>query len=784
MFYKLKRPTDIDWFDLFQLEHPDRAIDIITQMRGPHYQGQATSQLVEGLQQLCPDGIINPNVVESALRSGEFILVPYTEAMSPMLRQVITLNTSDATDTKSPPQLSEWQLTSNTFSDHLTSTLHYIIQQTAKPIFAAAAVRQKAKPGSNAGKQTTQAADKYWIELSCEYNTDSKNTNATSNNSVDNLPYIVTFSDGSTKKGRLNNGFARLTNIPAGQVTVEFGYPEAEQELKQARKDLQVCLDDIIIAVKKRGSLLDEALKKENIGMQGLIVTGAFFDGLFGTLGDTAEGIEQIAKDMADTASVKLDQWDNIADELKYETIEYIENKKEIYLEFIAEVDEKRGNVEDALNKSIKQLKSDLEELASYADKAADNAYAYGESSINGLTSTYNHYALLFEDTEIGKMLKDFPGRFYDAMPTVEAAQAGGGAGFNVLTAILTGGAGAGVAIAGLVLSKAGLFRKAKKIIDKILDLLEKKKSTPPNKISKQHNEVAKAKVDKTKKEDVKEKDKKKCKTCGENYNPRCMMAQPATSSIGDHDRNESLYSSQIKKSYKAKNLSYPNQHPWYDGDNSLQIHHVIDIKAVEDMGDIFKQFDYNINHSHNLVVLPGKMGLACRLAVPLHSGNHSLGRAFGENLESDGVNNMSTLEKSKDSKTYKKNVVKVETHKNKYKAYPEATKKELEGINKLKKKGLFCFDKKGKAISPKKSKDIFKFEMEDTSNTILKRIETFVWTINRDGRDYRPGNPCGCSGVETMGEKIKVRGTTCDMTAHGRSKMKENNFTKLRMGK
>jgi hypothetical protein len=39
------------------------------------------------------------------------------------------------------------------------------------------------------------------------------------------------------------------------------------------------------MAVQARGSLLDKQLKKENIGMQGLIITGAFFDGLFGTLG-------------------------------------------------------------------------------------------------------------------------------------------------------------------------------------------------------------------------------------------------------------------------------------------------------------------------------------------------------------------------------------------------------------------------------------------------------------------------------------------------------------------
>ena len=563
-------------------------------------------------------------------------------------------------------------------------------------------------------------------------------------------------------------------------MTVEFGYPQAEQELKQCRKELQQCLDDIITVVEKRGSMLDKQLQKENIGMQGLILTGAFFDGLFGALGDSAEGIEQIANDMVSTARVKLNEWEGIADDVKYETIEYIEKKKDTYLEFIAEVDEKRGSVEDAINKSVKQLKSDLEELASYADNAADNAYAYGEKSINELTDTYNHYAMLFEDTEIGKMLKDFPGRYYDAMPKVEAAQAGGGAGFNVLTAVLTGGALAGVAVVGMVASKVGLFRKSKKIIDKILGLLEKKKVTPPSKITKQHNEQAKGESEKPKeKEEVKDNDKKKCKTCGKDYNKGCMFDKPKRSSIGSHERDVSLYTSQIKKYYKSK--TYPEDHKWYDGPNSLQIHHVIDIKAVETMGDTFKQFDYNINHSHNLVVLPAKMHLACRLGVALHLGGHGAGKAFGDDEGKIGVKKISELEKSSDKENYRKDVVKKEGE---YKAYPVATKKELKDITKLKKKGLFCFDSDGKTISPRKSKELFKKQMEYISETILKRIETFVWTINRDGRDYRPGNPCGCSGVGTMGDKAKIRGAVCDIEEHGRAKMKESNYLKLSMGK
>jgi hypothetical protein len=147
------------------------------------------------------------------------------------------------------------------------------------------------------------------------------------------------------------------------------------------------------------------------------------------------------------------------------------------------------------------------------------------------------------------------------------------------------------------------------------------------------------------------------------------------------------------------------------------------------------------------------------------------------------GVKDISALEKANDSETYD-TVVKAEESTKKYKAYPDATKKELKVIERLEDSGLFCFDKTGKAISPKESKKLFVQQMGYISDTVLTRIETFVWTINRDGRDYHPGNPCGCSGVTKMGAKVGVRGTHCSIDSHGRSKMKENNFISLTMGK
>ena len=697
-----------------------------------------------------PRGYINQGVVEGTLRSGEFFLIPYGDATSPMLRQVITFNTHAD---QSNQQTSKWDFSSNTYSDHLTSKLNYLINQTPEPVRVAAAARQKAKPTSSNNNQNKQTHQKeiYWIDLECTYKGAGE--------SVEGMPYTITFSDGKTRKGKLQGGITRINDIPAGQVEVVFGYPEAEKELVEARKELQQCLDDIICAVKERGSLLDDALAKENIGMQGLIVTGAFFDGLFGTLGDSVEGIELIAKEMADTARVKLDQWDDIKDKLKYEIIEAIEEKKETYLEFIAEIDEKRGSVEDAINKTAKQLKTDLEELARYADKATDNAYAYGEESIEALTETYNHYALLFEDSEIGKMLKDFPGRYYDAMPTVEAAQAGGGAGFNVLTAVLTGGAGAAVAVAGLVLSKAGLFAKAGKTINKILKLLERKKKTPDTPIKKPHNEVAKAEVDKPKKEEVKEKEKKKCTVCLKAYNAKCPNANPKVNYPSETEGSGSALTKQILANRDNDYLKI-EEHPWYfqrkqgsKNRRSIEAHHIIVSETMTnpDLKEMCEDFGYNINSHKNGVMLPYYMDLACHLGVALHRGGHDAGQ---------GDPNLS---------------------------YPRSVKRKVEALGEGVDSGELC-----KKDNPSKE---FKSKMDKISDDIFKKIKNFEWTITSDGFDYDiRKSKIGCGNQQNINDKdgslCEIRNSSVnnnEIHAHDFSKaaadIKKNQRSTLKIG-
>lgn len=321
MGYSLKHHTELNWFDLAQLEHPDLASAIIQSLQGPSHQGQGPDSFISGLSQVFPQGV-NPSYIDSTLQSGDYFLVALGDAQSPLLRYSSKISLNLADEGRQQQAQHEWQFSSNTYSEHLSTSLRFAINQTPEPIFSAVA-RQKAKPKSSTNSQDKQTQQKeiYWIDLECSYK-------GQSGEAVENMPYVITFSDGKTRKGKLNGGMTRINDIPAGQVDVVFGYPEAEKELVQARKELKQCLDEIILAVEARAKPLDEALQKESIPMQKLILTGAFFDGLFGTLGDSIEGIEQIAKDMADTARVKLDEWDGISDEIKYQIIETIEEKK------------------------------------------------------------------------------------------------------------------------------------------------------------------------------------------------------------------------------------------------------------------------------------------------------------------------------------------------------------------------------------------------------------------------------------------------------------------------
>ncbi len=149
------------------------------------------------------------------------------------------------------------------------------------------------------------------------------------------------------------------------------------------------------------------------------------------------------------------------------------------------------------------------------------------------------------------------------------------------------------------------------------------------------------------------------------------------------------------------------SEHPWYTGDYSLQAHHVICSESMDDddWSEYASIFGYDINHENNGIMLPYKLELACQLHAPLHRGNHDQGIA-------DGI------------------------------PYPDRIEEELEKIANEIRSGKYC-------DNPKALVD----KLDDFSESALKKIDKFRWTITSDGKDYQ-SNENGCAGVSSIKDK------------------------------
>ncbi|WP_036214047.1 hypothetical protein, partial [Novilysobacter arseniciresistens] len=73
---------------------------------------------------------------------------------------------------------------------------------------------------------------KPWLELKRNYNDGEPAQRAT---------YLVTFADGSSRKGRLDSGgFAHLEDVPPGAVEVEFGEDARDYQPRRAEDTEQL----------------------------------------------------------------------------------------------------------------------------------------------------------------------------------------------------------------------------------------------------------------------------------------------------------------------------------------------------------------------------------------------------------------------------------------------------------------------------------------------------------------------------------------------------------------
>jgi len=163
-----------------------------------------------------------------------------------------------------------------------------------------------------------------------------------------------------------------------------------------------------------------------------------------------------------------------------------------------------------------------------------------------------------------------------------------------------------------------------------------------------------------------------------------------------------------IGSSSKLRQVMYPGvsykDHQWFAGPFALQAHHLICSEALDD-DDWFalcRDFGYDINCKENGVMLPYHMDLACQVAAPLHRSSHAAG-------EADSL------------------------------AYPDKVTDLVEKIKRRAKNGDFCSNPSGLVD-----------EMNDISEFILKKVDSFAYTLTSDGADYKQGAN-GCAGASSV---------------------------------
>ncbi|MDE1464978.1 RHS repeat-associated core domain-containing protein [Spartinivicinus poritis] len=261
-------------------------------------------------------------------------------------------------------------------------------------------------------------------------------------------PYRVLVDGNEVASGTLDaKGNAREENIPPGKVEVIYGENPDEAEAEKLRKEFVAALDGIIKEQEAKKLYMDEALDKEAWWKQGLIYTGAAFEGV----GDSITGIW----DMATFA----------ADVLRKAQMEYFDILNAIATGDIDKLERKLNTARDEGNEVIADA-VEIKELL----------------------------IAILDDPETLSYLRDFPGRYWDALPAVDKTRMASGAIFDIVVGIVlaavSGGAG-GVAMATNIASKLGSYgKKAISTLQKLAKALKKIKQR------KKYHGVTKAKND------------------------------------------------------------------------------------------------------------------------------------------------------------------------------------------------------------------------------------------------------------------------------------------------
>ena len=280
------------------------------------------------------------------------------------------------------------------------------------------------KPESSASlekPETTHCPSKRnnWVALDYHYN----NVELTP---VSGMDFCVTCSDGSEINGKLDkNGLCRLDDIPEGNVDVEYGRRDDDDELKLVRAELKATLDRMVNEVAQDSAYLEQELKKRGFLEKELIHTGARLKGAY----DAGEGL-------LSTAWYVLKKGRELEAKLYKKTYRAI-----------------RDNSLDEIRDDLGTVQFEL-----------DVAY-------NKVQKAYEVLQIVAEDPESRDMLINFPRRYLGAMHSTDFDAHIGALAFEVLMAVLTGGGASAAAVA-----KSRHFSKVRMLVDKLVAILKRRR--------------------------------------------------------------------------------------------------------------------------------------------------------------------------------------------------------------------------------------------------------------------------------------------------------------------
>ncbi|MGR5286335.1 AHH domain-containing protein [Vibrio maritimus] len=182
--------------------------------------------------------------------------------------------------------------------------------------------------------------------------------------------------------------------------------------------------------------------------------------------------------------------------------------------------------------------------------------------------------------------------------------------------------------------------------------------------------------------------------------------------------------------------------HDWYDGKfltekGGLQAHHLIPTNILS--GRLWemwrKAYEYDINRATNGLMLPSNTEIACQVETHVHKSNHNRGLDYDSIVSkywSEG--SIEEIPDSECEKLYSEELT-----------YIKGVKVLLRDIKVRASKKHYC--------KPSNKED-FTDDLDDVSDDILDKLNSFNWTISRYGKDYSPYSRIGCAGGAVESDK------------------------------